>query len=306
MTDNEPTQRRPDGSNQSDVTPLLDVLPGIGGPDAGRHAAARPLPVPPGADLGTDPALAEPSEEPFEGSGAGYAPAEPGAERAPAQLPEPAPDQGADTGIETGFETGTAPTGLDAVFAREGNPRDRQAPLSLPPAEMATAESVRADLDPHPPTRPGWGARVLGCLVGLVVGPAGATALLLGQSRVLAVQTDHWDADVDVFGIALVAVSALVLAGLVLLSAWTAAAPITGGAVTAAFGGWALGAPGSFADTMSIGGTWRTTVEQTIVAGTSGTLLALGLLLLAAGIAAVVVRRAGVRLGTYEGRTWAR
>lgn len=290
MTVNEPVLNRPESGRRSDVTPLLDVLPGIDEPDAGRHALARPVPIPPDADRGTGPADEAAPAEPFEAPVAGYLPA--------VSEPVPAP----------GSEPGTAPA--DLVDSESEPPNDpveqTAAPVPTPTTTPVPAPRADLDLDPHPPTRAGWGSRVLGALLGLVVGPVGAVALLLGQSQVLAVQADDWDADVDVSGIALVIVSALVLAGLVLLAAWTAAAPITGGVVTTAFGGWALIAPGVFSDSVSISGSWQATAEQTVVAGTSGTLLAVGLLLLAAGIAAVAARRAGVRLGTFEGRTGAR
>ncbi len=307
MTDNEPASPPEDpqaAKDQNDVTPLLDVLPGVDDPDAGRHALARPVPMPPDADLATGPAVdgpatADPSEVPDDPS-VGYTPVEPVSEPT---VHEPGP--------------GTAPTGVEVLapendlsVPHQGDPAGPTGtvptPVPVPVAPPGPATRADLDLDPHPPTRRGWGAHVLGALVGLVVGPVGAIALLLGQSRVLAVQTDSWDADVDVFGIALVVVSALVLAGLVLLAAWTAAVPVTGGVVTTLLGGWALVAPGTFADAVSISGTWRTTAEQTIVAGTSGTLFALGILLLAAGIVAAAARRAGVRLGVFEGRTRAR
>jgi len=168
-------------------------------------------------------------------------------------------------------------------------------PVAAVPAVPAPAP--HRDLDPNPPRKAGAGTHVLGVLVGVLVGPVGAAALLLGQSRILAVQTDGWDADVDVPGIALVVVSALVLAALVLAAGWTAAAPAAGGVLTTGLGTWALVVPSSFGAVVSIGGDWRTTVEQAVVAATSGTLLVVGLGLLAAAVAASAARRAGVRRG---------
>ena len=110
-------------------------------------------------------------------------------------------------------------------------------------------------------------------------------------------QVDGWDADVDVAGIALVVVSVLVLGALVLAAGWTAAAPGAGGVLTTGLGVWALVVPSSFGSVVSIGGSWRTTVEQVVVAATSGTLLVVGLMLFAAGVAAAATRRSGVRLG---------
>ena len=297
MTDNEPAENLPGSvpgaQDQPDVSPLLDVLSGTDEPDAGRHALARPVPTPPDADLAGP---AEPVEE--------YVPDEPGllsepvSEPVPGLVPEPDPVPTAEMDPAVLADSGSAYYPAGQAVAPDPAP----APVLTPPGP-----SRRTDLDPHPPTKAGGGTHVLGVLVGLVVGPVGAVALLLGQSRILAVQTDRWDADVDVFGIALVVVSALVLVALVLLAAWTAAAPVTGGVVTAGVGVWALVVPGSFSDVVNVdSGRWQTTVEQAVVAGTSGTLLAVGLLLLAAGIAAVVVRRAGVRLGAFAERTRSR
>ncbi|MCL2091709.1 MAG: hypothetical protein FWH11_11030 [Micrococcales bacterium] len=324
MTGNEPAARLPGNpqgaADQSDTIPLLDVLPSVDEPsvdepsvdepEVGRHALARPVPTPPDADREAGPDEPELFEALVEGPTTGCALAEPALGPVPEPAPGPAPEPGA------------APTtGLDALFypeSRQSDPVDQTAvaPALVPAPVPATPLAPRAglDLDPHPPTKAGWGTHVLGVLLGLAVGPVGAVGLLLGQSRLLAVQTDRWDlgsglvgSDVDIAGIALVLVSALVLGALVLAAIWTAAAPLTGGVVATAVGGWALVAPGSFGDVVGFGsGTLRTTVSQTIAAGTSGTLLTVGLLLLAAGIAAAAARRAGVRLGTFEGRTRSR
>jgi hypothetical protein len=146
---------------------------------------------------------------------------------------------------------------------------------------------------------------VLGVLVGLVLAPVGALALLLGQSRILVVQADHWDGDVETLGIALVTVGALLLAALALLGIWTAAAPITGGGILLLLGAPALLAPG-FTSRQTLvlidPEGWHATITQTVVAGTSGTLLLAGLLLLVAGLVAAVARRRGLRLGAFRER----
>ena len=78
--------------------------------------------------------------------------------------------------------------------------------------------------------------------------------------------------------------------------------PFTAGLVTAGLGGYALAAPGYFAtnvydyaptlDWLNIG--------PVVVATTSGTLLGLGVLLIATSWAAFLTRRAGTRYGAYR------
>ncbi|MCL2454994.1 MAG: hypothetical protein FWD18_06795 [Micrococcales bacterium] len=174
-------------------------------------------------------------------------------------------------------------------------------------AERTAAPAAKpADVDAGPsPRHPGWTAHVLGVWVGLLLGTAGAGALLLGQAGIVEAQADGWRGTVETLDIALVAggTAALVLLGL--LASWTAAAPLTAGVVTTLLGGYAFVAPGYFGDhvvALLESPAWRPTLDQMIVSASTGTLLLVGLLLLAAAWSTAAARRAGTRFGAYRER----
>ena len=274
--------------------------------EAARHAAARPAPVPPGpapAESGSAAATATPAWlTPAAGSDGAGTPGADATDIAGASADAPGTDA-----AESG--TASAPTaGADGPGAGPGLGHPRAAaplPTGAPAPVPPTGEPGFDFPDPHPPAPAGIWAHVLGVLVGLVLAPVGALALLLGQSRILVVQADGWDGDVEMLGIALVAVGAVLLACVVLLATWTAAVPVTGGVVLLL-----LGLPALVAPTFTARQTlllidpegWHATVTQTVVAGTSGTLLLAGLLLLVAGLAAAATRRRGLRLGAFRER----
>jgi hypothetical protein len=230
----------------------------------------------------------------------------PGAKATPTS---PAPEHGAPAALGALPQPG-APT-LDAPGPVAPKPADTGvtaapavalgAPAPVPPSEEPAFDFP----DPHPPRPAGIGSHLLGVLVGLVLAPVGAVALLLGQSRILVVQTDGWNGSVETLGIALVAVGTVLLAAIALLAGWTAAAPVTGGVVLTALGATALVAP-TFAHqqlvTLIDSEGWHPTIEQTVVAMTSGTAFVAGALLLVAGLAAAAARRRGVRLGAFVER----
>lgn len=265
--------------------------------EAARHAAARPTPVPPGptpaASAPTGPGWPAPTTTDAAGTDTTAADTTAAVAAGSATAtPVVAGTDGADPAAGADPATG-APTATAAL--------PTGAPAPVPP----TGEPGFDFPDPHPPTPAGIWVHVLGVLVGLVLAPIGALALLLGQSRILVVQADGWDGDVEMLGIALVAVGAVLLACVVLLATWTAAVPVTGGAVLLL-----LGLPALVAPTFTARQTlllvdpegWHATVTQTVVAGTSGTLLLAGLLLLVAGLAAAAARRRGLRLGAFRER----
>ena len=134
-----------------------------------------------------------------------------------------------------------------------------------------------------------------------------ATVLVtaLGISRILVVEAPGWVAAVDVLGIVLVTLGALLLLAAALLSLWTPTVGLVGGAILTLAGAFALYAPGlarsGVLHVLSSEG-WRPTVEQTVVVATSGTLVVAGVLLLGAGIVSAVARRHGIRLGAFRER----
>lgn len=244
------------------------------GIDTGRHAVQRPAPAPPG------PPTSDPTTVPSP-----TAPAEPG--------PVPA-------GRTDGREPGTAPgrdPGGDATPARpagrdEDDARRRDEDDELFP-------------DPHAPRTPHTGTHVLGALLGIVLAPFAVGLLLLGQSRVLRVQVDGWDASLELLGIVLVSAGVLLLVALLVLGVWSAAVPTAAGILVAALGGLQLYAPGiARTTTLDVVGAdaWFQVVTQATVAGTSGTTLVAGTLLLAGGLVTALARRHGVRLGAFRER----
>uniref|UniRef100_UPI0028F0E213 hypothetical protein n=1 Tax=uncultured Cellulomonas sp. TaxID=189682 RepID=UPI0028F0E213 len=159
--------------------------------------------------------------------------------------------------------------------------------------------------DPNAPRSTTVGSHVLGVLVGLVLGPIGVAVLLLGQSRILQAQVGGWDASTEVLGITLVSLGLLLLGCVLLLALWTPAVPLTAGTLLTLAGILYLFVPSVVREqtlnVLSSSG-WRLTVTQVTVAGTSGTVLSVGFLILLAGVVAAMARRRGVHLGEFRER----
>ncbi|MBN9325834.1 hypothetical protein [Cellulomonas sp. 73-145] len=275
---------------------------------AHRHAQARPLPTPPdpeAADRRLPPprftAARSERQEPTPDSrtttalpAAGAPGSGPARDVPPAPMPGPAVAAGAVAG-----EPGSA-----------GRPGERTgAPPLATPATVAstpgTAEDGTLFPDPNAPRTIGAGTHVLGLIVGLLLPAVAAVVTLLGVSRILSVEADGWVARVEVLGIVLVALGALLLAAVALLSLWTPWVGYTGGVLLTLAGALALFAPGVSRNAMlqvvSAEG-WQPTVVQTSVAATSGTLLVIGVMVLASGIVSHVARRHGIHLGAFRER----
>lgn len=234
--------------------------------DTGRHAVVRPAPTPPD-EPAPDPVVAS-ATQPVEPA----APVE--ASTAEPAAPAPAP------------ATAAAP----AAFAA--------------PAPTATGDDHLFP-DPNAPRSTTVGSHILGVLVGLILGPVGAAVLLIGEAQILDAQVDGWDASTEVLGIVLVTVGLLLLGAVLLLGLWTPSVPITAGTVLTLAGIVYLYLP-SIAREQTLNlltsSGWRVTVTQVTVAGTSGMVLAVGFLLLLAGLVAAAARRRGVHLGEFRER----
>lgn len=243
---------------------------GTDGPDTGRHAVQRPAPTPPGTTAPPGTTSSGPAPDPVV--------AAPHAD--PAGSPAPTHEARGD---------GSRP----ARDAHDQAPGPR------------TTDDDELFPDPHAPRTPHVGSHVLGALVGLVLAPFALGTLLLGQSRILDVQADGWDASLELLGIVMVSVGALLLVALLALGLWSAAVPVTAGLLLAAVGGLQLYAPGIARQaTLDLVGAdaWHLTVTQATVAGTSGTTIVAGVLLLAGGVVVALARRHGVHLGAFRER----
>jgi len=230
--------------------------------DTGRHAVVRPAPTPPD----------EPAPDPV------VTPATAPETAAPATTPAP-----------TTPATPATPA-APAAFAA--------------PAPVAAADDHLFP-DPNAPKSTTVGSHILGVLVGLILAPVGAGVLLLGESRILQAQVDGWDASTEVLGIVLVTLGVLLLGAVLLLGLWTPAVPITAGTVLTLAGIVYLYLPSIAREqtlTVLTSSGWRSTVTQVTVAGTSGMVLAVGFLLLLAGLVAAAARRRGVHLGEFRER----
>lgn len=274
---------------------------------AHRHVQARPLPTPPepeAADRRLPPprftAARSERQEPAPDSrttaalpAAGAPASGPARDVPPAPMPGPAVAAtaagGAGAAGRAGERTGATPLATPATVA------------STP----GTAEDGTLFPDPNAPRTIGAGTHVLGLIVGLLLPAVAAVVTLLGVSRILSVEADGWVARVEVLGIVLVTLGALLLAAVALLSLWTPWVGYTGGVLLTLAGALALFAPGVSRNAMlqvvSAEG-WQPTVVQTSVAATSGTLLVIGVMVLASGIVSHVARRHGIHLGAFRER----
>jgi len=260
------TAPEPATAPSTDTAPATDTDgPGL---DTGRHAVVRPAPTPP-----EDPA------------------------------PEPVVPTATPTTPPSATTPGrTAPAAAAEAPATPATPAQEPAATSTTPA---ASDDSRLFPDPNAPRTTSAGSHVLGVLVGLLLGPIGIALLLVGQSRILEAQVDGWDASTDVLGIVLVTAGLLLLGCVLLLALWTPAVPLTAGTLLTLAGIVYLYVP-SVAREQSLvilsSSGWRGTVTQVTVAGTSGTVLVAGFLLLLAGIVAAVARRRGVHLGAFRER----
>jgi hypothetical protein len=264
---------------------------------AARHAQVRPTPVPP------EPAPPRISTMP---------------DRAPGSTAAGAAAVGA-AGMAAAGASGFAPTGAGAAASTAaGAPTAvmsapvtsvpvTSAPAIPPGAGPGAAAPGQSDLfpDPNAPRTITVGTHVLGVLVGILLPLASTIVAALGISRILVVEVDGWVAKVDVLGIVLVTLGALLLLACVLLSLWTPSVGLVGGGILTLAGGFALYAPGvartAVLDVFS-SEAWKPTVEQTVVVATSGTVVVIGVMLLGGGIVSSVARRHGIRLGAFRER----
>ena len=261
----EPAFREPAGPAVPAREPAGPAVPAAPAPGTGQHAAPRPYPPSPGDQAGAAPSTT--STPP----GASWSPGQGAAQRPASSPPPSAAPSTAPPPTQTG-----GPDAHGAATVRE--------------------EPVR-DL-PEPPARPGMGRHLLAALLGLVLTPFALTLVGIGTGR-LADIAGTTDMGTDLLGGTLLSLGVLMLAVIVLLGVWSAALPIVGGLV------WGVGLGAAYlvvptamrdgAEAMTADGNVPVEVEQLANAGMSGSLLVLGALLVAAGLAVSLARRQGRR-----------
>lgn len=264
---------------------------------AGAHAAPRPVP-PSGREAPSDDVVVEDLR-----TGA---------------APLPATEHRTDPATTGTPSSGTAAAGAAAAAAADAQrAEDRRAHEERLQAEHRREEhEERRDADdeparrrdrrprtdpdevPEPPRRPGFGRHVLGVVVGLLLTPFAFLLTGIGAAR-LADIAGTARMGTDALGVTLLVVGVALLAAIALLGAWSPATPITGGLVWGlALGTAYLVAPATVeraVDEAARGQTPPAAVDQFAQSAMSGMLLVVGVLLLAAGLAAAFARRAGRR-----------
>ncbi|GAA2721991.1 hypothetical protein [Cellulomonas aerilata] len=200
------------------------------------------------------------------------------------------------------------PAGQTGPAGRTGPGAD---PGTVQPSGATSTSTSSASPDgafpaPYGPRTTGAGGHVLGVLIGLVLTAVALLVLLLGQSRVVADGIGGETLTVDALGIVLVAIGAALAALVALLAVRTSAIPFTGGLLALLVGGAYLFAPvASQRETIRLLATAqnRDAVLNAVGVATTGTPFVLGLVLLATGTAASLVRRRGIEVGTFRART---
>ncbi len=286
--------------------PLAPVRPALTAEDeaTARHAAGRPLPVPP--DPPTTPV--PPSAAAPRPSGS----ATTGPVGAGAGLPGAVAPSGSAAAAGAAGATrmvGAAAAGAAAGAAAAGSAAGAGMPTPMTGgqerSDRLTGSAPDLFPDPNAPRTITVGTHALGVIVGILLPLASMLVTTLGISRILAVEADGWAAKVDVLGIVLVTLGALLLLACALLSLWTPAVGLVGGSILTLAGGFALYAPGltrtGVLDVLTSEG-WQPTVVQSVVVATSGTFLVVGLLLLGSGIVSTAARRHGIHLGAFRER----
>ena len=241
---------------------------------------------------------------------------------------EPAPSDAPLPAAETPVTPPGSTLGAEARAAKTSHVAERPAPV--PPSQVAPSSPTAVTAEPAtiapdseavpapgpaldvtgaekeifptsvPPRTVGFGGHLLGVVFGLVLAPLAVLVAGLGQSRIVLAYTPPRTGWVDGLGTTLLVIGALLLIGVVLLGLWSAAVPITGGAVVTAIGLAYIVVPETaYNQTLRL---FRTdanalTVVQLDTQAVSGVVLLLGVLLLCAGIAVSAARSAGRRRG---------
>lgn len=286
-----PTSRPPHGEPDDGLTAADRAA-------MGQHAAPRPTPPPPGAGgaHAGGPAATGVPTGPQTGAATSPQPVTQPAAPQPAAPHATGPQPTQHDVTPSGTTAGTTAAGGAAAGAAGTAATAGRADDDVPTRRRERGAAEDRDL-PEPPPRRGAGRHVLGVLVGLLLTPVALLLTSIGTAR-LADVAGTTDMGTDTLGLTLLVGGLVLLALLVLLGAWSAAVPITGGLV------WGLGlglaylvVPGVMEDTAEqwLGQDPPAAVEQLAQSAMSGQLVLIGTLLLAAGLAAAAARRSGRR-----------
>lgn len=226
--------------------------------------------------------------------------------------PPDAPDAPAiasDWPVRSGGSTALTPS--DATAPRASAPAPRAAARPDPTARPAGSGPRASSPDPEfpkpqgPPTT-GAAGHVVGVLIGLAVTAVALFVLALGMSRIVADGVGGETVSADGFGILLVTLGAILTALVALLAVRTSAIPFTGGLVALVVGAAYLFAPvASHRESVRILATAqnRDAVLNAASVATTGVFFVVGLVLIASGTAASLVRRRGIEVGSFRERT---
>ncbi len=280
------------------------------GPDAEVHAPDPEVTGPDAEVPAPDPEVLVPAE------GGWTAPSLPTAEPVTLVLPDAAatpagqhaaprpypPVTPATARTLTGEQTAVLP---DAVPAdpppAPPAPRADDPTLVAPPVPFAVADTPPPrPVLPDLPRRPGAGRHVLGVLVGLLLTPVGLVLAAMGVGHMVDLPAGD-GALTDPLGLAQLALGALVLGAVAYLGRWSPAVPITGGALWGlGGGGLALWDPAGVSDAVhevTDGRFAQVAIDHILQPAQTGSLLVVGVVLLAAGIATGRARRSGRLFG---------
>ncbi len=191
-----------------------------------------------------------------------------------------------------------------------GGPSDPGGASALRPSDVRTSGGTDPQFpQPQGPRTTGAGGHALGVLVGLVLTPFALVVLALGMSRILSANGVGEEAVVvDGIGMVLVTVGAVIAALVALLAVRTSSIPFTGGLVAVVLGAAFLFAPqATHRETVRLVATEQNTgaVLDTLTVALVGVPFVVGLVLLATGTAASLVRRRGIAVGTFRARSQA-
>lgn len=211
-----------------------------------------------------------------------------GPERHGAHAPDPVVDTAPGAGRDT---AGPSPDGPGSRRVRTSDVRTSGGPDPQFPT-------------PQGPRTTGVGGHALGILVGFVLSLLALAVIALGMSRILSANGVGEDTvTLDGLGTVLVTVGGIIAALVALLAVRTSTIPFTGGLVALVLGAAYLFAPEpTHRETVRLLATEQNTdaVLSVLSVCLVGVPFVLGLVLLASGTAASLVRRRGIAVGSFR------